>query len=217
MPGEEIRAYAPADEEESQTDTSAQPTRITLPDTYQPRGWRKESVLQTVMGESQEAFRITRSFHRFDVMRTTRFMFVDINTSEDEDTRSDLDGAAFRRLTRFCSERPECGFRAYKTRSGLRYLLTSHECAPGSRTAEYVLQTLGSDARYIRCCGEQTRYAARLTPKPWRLLPLDNPRDYAVCQYLFQIGNPVVTHQDCALVMRAHDVLSGAHEGKPLA
>jgi hypothetical protein len=61
-------------------------------------------------------------------------------------------------------------FRVYLTAKGLRVVCTS-ALLPWEKhdwLATRLMKYLGADPDYIRLCGEQKCYRARLTPKPWR-------------------------------------------------
>lgn len=58
-------------------------------------------------------------------------------------------------------------YRIYRTHSGCRVICTSL-ALPWGWEAERFMRFLRSDPEYIKLCGIQECYRARLTPKPWR-------------------------------------------------
>lgn len=73
------------------------------------------------------------------------------------------------RLRDFASANQQWGTRVYRTRAGLRVLITGTQAPPGSALAQQILTDLGSDPIYVRLCVAHHNYRARLTPKPWRI------------------------------------------------
>lgn len=77
--------------------------------------------------------------------------------------------AMIARIEDVARTRPELGFSTYRTRAGLRVLVTGLGAAPASTGARELLEAMGSDPLYVTLCRVQETYRARLTPKPWRV------------------------------------------------
>lgn len=91
----------------------------------------------------------------------------------------------------------------YRTHSGCRVICTSVE-VPWDEygwLATQFLRFLRSDPNYIRLCGEQRCYRARLTPKPWR----DSGCGDCVC---VRLAAGKVVSQAIAPQLQLHDELT---------
>jgi len=96
-------------------------------------------------------------------------------------------------------------FRVYRTHSGCRVICTS-VCVPWHEMnwiAQRFMMFLRSDPAYIKLCGVQKCYRARLTPKPWR----DNGEPTHVCRLEGTHGEELV-HPDLKEQLRLHDELT---------
>ena len=99
-------------------------------------------------------------------------------------------------------------YRVYRTHSGCRVICTS-AAMPWPEMAwlaERFMQFLRSDANYVKLCGVQKCYRARLTPKPWR----DNGELAHVCRLASvhcMFGNEEI-HPDLEEQLRLHDELT---------
>jgi hypothetical protein len=82
--------------------------------------------------------------------------------------RARMEAAAIAKVEALVESVPRSGVRVYRTRGGLRYLLTHGRPNPGSPETLKAMQTLGADPLYVRLCRAQECFRARLTPKPWR-------------------------------------------------
>jgi hypothetical protein len=127
------------------------------------------------------------------------------------------------------------------TKAGFRVLATDLILDPTSARARDLLSAFGADPRFIRLCGVQQGFRARLTPKPWRcglrLPPGQHPREdaesrarfgewlhgyeeassrCATCRYLETIGRD---HRPDAAraIVEEHDRASRADADLPLA
>ena len=69
----------------------------------------------------------------------------------------------------FAQRHPDLGVRVYRTRAGLRVLVTGAEAPPMSERARDLLTELRSDPLYVELCSTHDSYRARLTPKPFRI------------------------------------------------
>ena len=119
--------------------------------------------------------------------------------------------------------------RVYETAAGYRLLITNTPFKPDSAEATALLTEFGSDPLYIRLCGLQESFRARLTPKPWRChlpsppgsFPFETTVEqdryrrweaeydsktapYATCRYVTSLGNGTVMPEFDELI-RYHD------------
>lgn len=192
---------------------------------------------------------ITRNSYGCEVLNTARGMFIDIDLPEPKSVGllgrllgraapPDLQAEALARIDAWLVRNPGWGFRAYRTFAGLR-LLATH--APVDAGGEAVMSALGADLLYVRLCGAQRSYRARLTPKPWRcgaralgvtwpFADMDTEsrfrewqeayaaksRGFATCSFLKSLGNPVV-HPEIGALAELHDTRTRATSGLRLA
>ena len=154
------------------------------------------------------------------------------------------DAWEFETLTRIkevARARGETGVRIYRTRGGLRCLLTHRHAQPDNPDSLDLLAELGSDPLYIRLCKNRGCFRARLTPKPWRCgyasLKVDFPwlspqehdhvqawvagyraarRKYACCDLVEVLGHDA-SDVRIARVVEFHDRETGVGSGLPLA
>jgi hypothetical protein len=120
--------------------------------------------------------------------------------------------------------------RAYRTRSGLRYLIPSPMMRPDTDQTRAIMDQLGADKLYVTLCKHQQSFRARLTPKPWRLPPSVPSPDYraggapseawrsshAVCELLGEFGRAEESASTTELVA-VHDAWTNVGSGLPLA
>lgn len=142
-------------------------------------------------------------------------------------------------ISRFASHHPSWGVQVHRTFGGFRVMVTGTGAGPTSAVAAGILTELESDPIYVTLCATHETYRARLTPKPWRVgwrsLNDSWPRSaeaqrkaeawirryqqlsagYAVCRREAVLGPPPNPVE--ALVLRRHDLLTGADSGLPLA
>jgi hypothetical protein len=144
-------------------------------------------------------------------------------------TPSNSQEAAIVKVENWTRANPEWGWRIYRTHSGLRLLATQGVMEPDSEIAERIFEALGADPLYRKLCKTQKCYRARLTPKPWRCGFRAKPErwpwldsrqerrfekwevtyqsfsgNWATCELLRKIGNPVV-HPEAQAVIKLHD------------
>jgi len=202
---------------------------------------------------------VTRNQYGSLVLNAERVMFVDIDFPAI--TPGAVVGAFFARrfgrakkspeseheekakadVERFVAANPEWSVRLYRTRAGLRGLVTHDLFDPTSSTVLDILERLGSDPLYVRLCKAQECFRARLTPKPWRCGLQANPvrypvedadaakqfarweadyqarqRGYATCRFLGEVGRGRV-HPDVRPVVELHDFVTRCSEPLELA
>lgn len=219
----------------------------------------REEIIRDFTGEgAASAAVITRNMNGCLVLNTDRAAFVDVDTPVSQSrsavggllrrllgakpapTEDQLQETALARLNEWISAHPGQGARIYRTRAGLRYLITHEPLDPEGDSIYTMMDALGADPLYMRLCRTHRCYRARLSAKPWRI-GLDRPgmrypyRDeameyfnrwlseyeqagssYAVCQFVSCVGNESI-HPDVAPWVDVHDEMSGAHTGLQLA
>lgn len=154
--------------------------------------------------------------------------------------RSAEELGAVQRLLLYYQQHPDLGGRLYRTKVGLRLLVTSHFFEPDSDLAQNLMMELGSDALYVKLCRIQKSFRARLTAKPWRCgmkrhhfrYPYtpetaqefaqwlaayqDKQSAYQSCAFLCRIGAAEVV-DDIRVCVELHDQACRALDHKPLA
>ena len=149
--------------------------------------------------------------------------------------------AALAKLEKWLAGHPDWGVRVYRTRAGLRYLVTHAPFEPGSAQSEATMEYLGCDPQYVILCRAQQCFRARLSPKPWRCgisppsvrFPWGSAAEEramrswearydsaiqgsATCSLLKILGSPRIDPAIAALV-KLHDEDTRAESGLPLA
>lgn len=162
-------------------------------------------------------------------------------------TPGQLDAAEQRviaQLEKWVAQNPAWAFRAYRTASGVRLLVTNGLHQPDSAQTLQVMAELRADSLYLRLCRTQKSFRARLTPKPWRLgmaaprvrFPYSDPgeseemrrwlRRYekashnrATARFVRELGSGLTeVPAEVEAVVRIHDEITRAHETQfPLA
>ncbi|HEX4349309.1 MAG TPA: hypothetical protein VH251_02925 [Verrucomicrobiae bacterium] len=137
--------------------------------------------------------------------------------------------AALANIESWTRNHPGWGWRIYRTRAGLRLLATQGPVEADSSAAGEALMALDSDPLYQKLCQTQKCFRARLTPKPWRCGVRSKPErwpwldaraetkfqkweklyqsyafNWATCELLRQIGNPMV-HPEVQPIIKFHD------------
>jgi hypothetical protein len=148
---------------------------------------------------------------------------------------------ALMRIENWTRNNSEWGWRIYRTRSGFRLLATQGLVDANSDTANNVFEALGADPLYRKLCNSQKCFRARLTPKPWRCGLRSKPErwpwldakreerfkkwdkqylscaaDWATCEFVRQIGNPVI-HPEVQIILQLHDEPTRAESKLQLA
>lgn len=136
---------------------------------------------------------------------------------------------------------PRFGIRTYRTRAGLRYLITHIHANPTAESTFRIMEVLGADPLYLRLCKVQECFRARLTPKPWRCgthaLGIGYPWQdreaedearnwiadytekaarYATCALIKQYGSDAMD-DEISRIVQFHDKATGALSGLDLA
>jgi len=207
-----------------------------------------EEVLDEWKNDAGETWAaITRNSYGCDVLNTATIMFVDVDLPEIESPRDFFAGIlkrffggsaprpeeraqedALGKLRATVANAPGFGVRVYRTRRGLRYLMTRSHVQPDSEVTRGAMVALGADPKYVILCKSQSCFRARLTPKPWRCgmrplrfrYPWDESKmhqvrmwheeysrkaaDFATCALVEQLGDPANDPQ-IARVVEFHD------------
>jgi hypothetical protein len=132
-------------------------------------------------------------------------------------------------------------FRIYRTKAGFRVLATDPLFDPDSPRARQLFEAAGADPWFVRLCGVQKSFRARLTPKPercgtWRP-EMAYPREtaaeqqafatwlaryeslsarFAVCKLVETVG-PARVHAEIAPLLAIHDAETKVASDLPLA
>lgn len=206
---------------------------------YPDKALREELLEEFPGRDGTLAAAITRNAVGARILNTARAMFVDLDLGPmglidrikalfklGPDTP---EAAALVHVATWLAARPGWGFRVYRTPAGLRLLATHAPQDPCSSDTRRVLQELKSDPLFIRLCGVQESFRARLDPKPWRVgmkaSPPPFPRETldaerafeawlkeyrtrcegrAACAFLAHLGNTEI-HPDLAPLVKLHD------------
>ncbi len=151
---------------------------------------------------------------------------------------------ARKRIAAFAAAHPDWRLRLYRTPAGFRVLAMHRTFDPAEPAVAEFFAALGTDPVYVRMCGNQHCFRARVSPKPWRIGITDHLRPrpgvwpvapeqlptrrqwveeyerkatgYASCHFVEEMGNGTV-HPGAAAVQRLHDALSRAGAALPLA
>ena len=219
---------------------------------YPPRRMHaKEQALNDLAGIGSLDAVITRNHYGSVVLNAHHALFIDVDMPDT--SQSPRHASEFRHPTSgpwqstfddlctvLAGERDK-GFRIYRTAAGFRILATTHEFQPGSEFTSELMTSLGADDAFIRLCGDQQTFRARLTPKPWRCGATQPPnhfpretaeeeslfadwlaqyeracRDRATCQFLETVG-PAEAHDRVAPIVEFHDRETKAFQPLELA
>jgi hypothetical protein len=202
---------------------------------YPPIRKGDEECLRDLSRAQQFDAIVTRNHYGSLVLNAYHALFIDV----------DMPGPGWRTTfydlcTVLASERT-VGFRIYRTAAGFRVLATTTEFDPGSASAKDLMTSVGADDAFVRLCGTQQTFRARLTPKPWRCgathPPNQFPRqsadeqrsfnewlvqyeraccDRATCRFLEHVG-PRKVHERVDPIIQFHDRTTRALEALELA
>ena len=222
---------------------------------YGSRPLREEIVQAVTHRGKGELALVTRNGYGALVLNAANAMFLDVDFGPEDlagwfsglwdklrgvkKTGPEEKGLA--EVQRWAERHPDLGVRVYRTRAGLRCLITNQPFDPTRRETEALMQELGCDPLYVKLCREQECFRARLTPKPWRLR-LDRPparypfasreheqkyrrweQDYqqvsarfAVCRTVAHLGSSRV-HPEIEPILSLHDRFCCTGENLALA
>lgn len=159
---------------------------------YGERALREEIIETIVYEKSEPSAIITRNGYGALVLNTANVMFVDIDfVSEGIIKRIVFAFRRFLNLTVMTQEErklqllkewmhgyPNWGMRVYRTKAGLRCLVTHDLFGPSHPNTMKSFDGMGADPLYMRLCANQESFRARLTPKPWRCKLRTPPNKY---------------------------------------
>ncbi len=150
-------------------------------------GPMREEVLEEWKRDDDTTYAaVTLNVYGCQVLNTASVMFVDVDLppvsplytfickvrrlfgDSDPSPRERLETEAITRVQGMIDADARCGVRVYRTRGGLRYLLTHDHAEPAADTTLTTMALLGADPLYVRLCKVQECFRARLNPKPWR-------------------------------------------------
>lgn len=155
-------------------------------------------------------------------------------------SKPDHEAIALARVTAWSQATPQASLRVYRTPFGLRVVRTDCVTDPESAETAAMFEALDADRLYRALCRRQQCFRARLGVKPWRVgLPLppsgfprradteaafeawvraytDISSGFAACRYLGDFGGSTVA-LELQPELDAHDILSEAHSGRPIA
>ncbi len=218
----------------------------------------REEIVDPIVDSGDSRVIVTRNAYGALVLNAARAFFIDVDLPEPSAAASvkrmfrrwigqgdapsnDPAAPALVRLTAWLKDRPEWGVRVYRTKSGLRYLVTHALFDPADRQTEQAMHALGADPQYMQLCRAQNCFRARLTPKPWRCglpnppvrNPWQNPSrnvdmqawvsqyettspQFATCSLLGPMGSGAVV-PEIESIVRYHDEQTRASSALPLA
>jgi len=226
------------------------------PDYGYGSGALREEVVRELLHEGDElSAALTRNQLGCLILNSSEALFVDIDLPESKPSggilsrifgRKSSDGnsgspkeEALKRIEQYARQN-SMSARVYETRAGLRVLFTNDVFRPKSSEVNMAFEGLGADPLYIKLCGRQNSFRARVSPKPWRCGNSDRPpawpfnderershfndwltnyerlsSEYASCKFLHSIGNKL--HSRIGPIQEIHDELSKASSALPLA
>jgi len=210
-----------------------------------------EEVLETIHDEhGNRIAALTRNRYGAIILNTATLFIADIDIKPVDigDRFMSLFGRPIKdetyhrnNITNIQQDDRSLGFIVYRTKAGLRVIVTSRQFDPTSQQSQGLLEKFGSDRIYMTLCQNQQCFRARLTPKPWRcfvqrppsLFPRSDEAEqkrfkewlaeyerqsvqYKVCERVEQLGNERLSPTEQRIV-DLHDsyVLESAE--KPLA
>jgi hypothetical protein len=218
---------------------------------YPDRKSPAEQIVDDLRGVSSLDAVVTRNHYGSVVLNAHHALFIDVDMPATSNPprhasafRQRSGGpwqATFHDLCMVLGGERDTGFRIYRTAAGFRILATTLEFEPVSEPARKLMTSVGADDAFIRLCGVQNTFRARLTPKPWRCgvgqLPNQFPRQTAeeqnsfaewlsryesacrpraTCQFLSSVG-PRTIHRRVAPIIEFHDRETKAFQALELA
>jgi len=226
---------------------------------YGDRPMREEIVDEWKRGNKTTYAAVTLNAYGCQVLNTASTMFIDVDlpmasgwelfkhrvsglfgkNGPSPQERNEADALA--KVQSMVKADNRFGIRAYRTRAGLRYLITHSHADPTSEITFNIMEVLGADPLYIRLCKVQECFRARLTPKPWRCgshaLPVGFPwkddkeeqkarawidaytnkaKGFATCSLINHYGSTTMD-EEISRIVSFHDTFTKALSGLDLA
>ena len=217
----------------------------------------REEVVEEIFSFGREPDGIvTRNVYGALVLNTSGLVFLDIDKSRTSfnslkgiftrlfgkgKNKNDWESTACATIETEIKKRPYWGGRVYRTRNGLRVMLTHatfEELTPELSTFMIACNT---DPLYMKLCEKQKCYRARLTPKPTRIkmkrpsvrFPYLNEADvdafaawktkyeqastnFSTCEYITSFGSTTLA-SGLAKLVEYHDEMAKVDDRLPLA
>jgi hypothetical protein len=204
----------------------------------------REEIIDFIANRNGERLAIiTRNGYGALILNTAQVMFVDIDFVEEsfmERLMTNLrrsfglptqtqEQMHLQNIEAWAKQNAQRGIRVYRTRAGLRCMITDDLFDPGQVSSMGILENLACDPLYMKLCRNQASFRARLSPKPWRCgvpkppsrYPWEDPGEervyrkwekgyskissqYATCRLIGSFGNPWI-HPDVEWVQSVHD------------
>jgi hypothetical protein len=193
---------------------------------------------------------VTRNSYGCLVLNTANALFVDIDEKPAGlgglfrglfGKRKTFEDTVTEQLENWIAGHEGWGWRAYRTKAGIRLLATHCPISPEDPVCQEVFREFQADRLYQKLCVNQKCFRARLTPKPWRCgaekpsasWPFADPhaeaaftsweQDYrrkasgfATCRLLGQFGT-AIPNAEIAELVDFHDQATGVGSDRPLA
>jgi hypothetical protein len=217
---------------------------------YSDRPMREPVLHEFPAPEGRARAVVTRNSYGCLVLNTTDALFVDVDEKPGGlgglfsglfGKRKTFEDTMKEHLETWCASHEGWGWRAYRTKAGIRLLAIHAPITPEDPVCQEVFHAFQADRLYQKLCVNQKCFRARLTPKPWRC-GVERPRKswpfadqeaeaeftrweeeyrrkaagFAACRLLGQFGTPT-PHAAIAEVVAFHDQATGALSDRPLA
>jgi len=215
---------------------------------YQDRPLREPLLRELNDKQGELVAAITRNAYGCLVLNTNRVMFIDVDLPQKQPgffarllgkKPIPHEALSLEKAESWVKDHSGWALRVYRTRAGLRYLVTHALFDPLSNEAASIMEAFDADPLYRRLCRVQESFRARLTPKPWRVgmasLTVSYPyegmedlleswlkeydascRGSATCAFIKEIG-PTPTQAEITQVIALHDEITRSGSGLPLA
>lgn len=193
---------------------------------------------------------VTRNSYGCLILNTAEALFVDVDEKPAGlvqalaglfGKRKTFEDTVIERMESWIAVHQGWGWRAYRTKAGIRLLATHRPIAPTDPLCREVFREFQADRLYQKLCVNQKCFRARLTPKPWRC-GFEKPQEswpfgekeaearftrweqeyrgkagaFASCRLLGQFGAPIPC-PEIAELLAFHDQATGADSERPLA
>ena len=196
-------------------------------------------VLRDASGGALDAV-ITRSSDGFEVLVTTKMMFVNIDFDKDLNIGVEEQEGIVKERASAWALRNDWGIRIYRTHSGHRLMVTNPAFDSVGDLFDGICDAVGASLLFQKLCHVQEYFRARLTPKParcgmeqppssfpfynteeeayfkgWLAAYKEESSEYATCRFEGSVGVDVIDPNLESLI-RLHDEATGANSSLPL-